>query len=114
MKSCVFCDIASGRAPADILHRDEAVVAFADRNPQAPDHVLVIPARHVSSLDDAAPDDRELLGRLLLVCAEVARTRQMHRNGYRVVTNVGADAGQTVHHIHFHVIGGRRMGWPPG
>ena len=114
MKSCIFCDIASGRAAARILHRDDQVVAFADRNPQAPSHVLVIPARHLSSLDEATPADRDLLGRLLLVCADVARSLELERNGYRVVTNVGSDAGQTVHHVHFHVIGGRRMGWPPG
>jgi histidine triad (HIT) family protein len=114
MDGCLFCRIASGSIRARLVLEDEDFVAFHDLSPQAPVHVLVIPRRHVSSLAGAAAEDRELLGRLLLACGEVARQTGIHDDGYRVVTNSGARSGQSVFHLHFHVLGGRSMHWPPG
>jgi len=109
---CIFCRIASGEIPAARVAESDAAVAFRDLNPQAPVHVLVVPRRHVASLADAAEGDE--LGALLLLAREVARLEGIADRGYRVVTNSGADAGQTVHHLHLHVLGGRALGWPPG
>jgi histidine triad (HIT) family protein len=114
MESCVFCRVAEGKAPARVLFADDEVVAFHDLAPRAPVHVLVIPRRHVVSLAHTEGDDGGLLGRLLLAAAEAARRTGIAETGYRVVTNIGAGAGQTVHHLHLHVLGGRPMGWPPG
>ncbi|HYN80986.1 MAG TPA: histidine triad nucleotide-binding protein [Gemmatimonadaceae bacterium] len=109
---CLFCRIVSGDIPADILaERDDAIV-FRDINAQAPSHMLVIPRRHVESLDDA--DDAVELGELLRLAAEVARDEGLADSGYRVVINTNDDGGQTVRHLHLHVLGGRRMTWPPG
>jgi len=109
---CIFCRIASGEIPAARVAENDAAIAFRDLNPQAPVHVLVVPRRHVASLADAA--EGEELGALLLLAREVARLEGIADRGYRVVTNSGADAGQTVHHLHLHVLGGRALGWPPG
>jgi histidine triad (HIT) family protein len=114
MPSCPFCLIATGEARSRLLFADQDVVAFHDINPQAPVHVLVIPRRHVASLDEAAPDDRDLLGRLMLAAADAARRTGIVESGFRVVTNTGRGAGQSVFHLHLHVLGGRRLGWPPG
>ena len=114
MENCPFCRIAAGQAPARVLLADDEAVAFHDLHPQAPVHLLVIPRRHLSSLDAAVESDCSLLGRLLLVAAEAARRTGLAADGYRVVTNTGARAGQSVFHIHLHVLGGRRLGWPPG
>lgn len=111
---CIFCRIASGDIPATVVHRDEHVVAFRDLHPQAPVHVLVIPREHVASLDAAADGHSALLGRLFLAARDVARAEGIAEDGYRTVLNVGADGGQTVHHLHVHVLGGRSLGWPPG
>lgn len=111
---CLFCKIASGDIPATLIHEDERVVAFRDINPQAPVHFLVIPRAHVSSLDAARDDEGELLGSLFLAARDLARAEGIAEDGYRTVVNVGADGGQTVHHIHVHVLGGRSLGWPPG
>lgn len=111
---CIFCRIADGDVPATIVHSDEDVVAFRDAHPQAPTHILVIPRRHIPSLDEADPGDAALLGSLLLRARELAREEGMAEDGYRTVLNVGADGGQTVHHVHLHVLGGRAMEWPPG
>jgi histidine triad (HIT) family protein len=110
---CIFCKIASGAIPATLLFEDEEVVAFADRNPQAPVHVLVIPRRHIVSLAQAAKTDDALLGHMFGTVAELARTLQL-ANGYRSVINTGPDGGQTVEHLHVHLLGGRGMTWPPG
>jgi histidine triad (HIT) family protein len=110
---CVFCKIAGGDIPVAPLHSDDEALAFADLNPQAPFHALVIPRRHIASIAEGSDDDSRLLGRLLLVAAKVAREQGLGA-GYRVVTNVGPDGGQSVNHLHLHVLGGRRMGWPPG
>ena len=112
--NCLFCRIADGGIPAKIVHQDEHVVAFEDINPQAPTHVLVIPRRHIASLDALAEGDHEAVGRLLHRAAEVARSRGLMPDGYRLVVNCGPGAGQTVYHIHVHLLGGRGFGWPPG
>jgi histidine triad (HIT) family protein len=114
VKACLFCRIVEGAIPADIVFQDEHALAFRDINPQAPVHILIIPKRHVPSLHESAPVDRDLLARLLLLCKEIAHEHGLAESGYRVVTNIGRDAGQTVSHMHLHVLGGRRMSWPPG
>jgi histidine triad (HIT) family protein len=111
--ACIFCRIASKDVPATIVYEDDEVVAFRDLAPKAPTHVLLIPRKHVDSLDHAVPADRDLLGRLLLAAKTVAAQDGLG-DGYRVVTNVGPAAGQSVLHLHFHVLGGRPMAWPPG
>ncbi len=114
MESCIFCKIAQGEIPAEILYEDEQVVAFRDIHPQAPVHVLVIPRRHIATLNEAPAEEAELLGRLALAAAEVARRLRIDQSGYRVVMNCNRDGGQTVFHIHLHLLGGRAMTWPPG
>lgn len=110
----IFGNILRGEIPADIVYEDDRSIAFRDIAPQAPVHVLVIPREPIPSLDHAAPEHRDLLGHLLGVCATVASQEGIDEAGYRVVTNIGGDGGQSVDHLHFHVLGGRRMGWPPG
>jgi histidine triad (HIT) family protein len=109
---CLFCRIARREIPATVVAETEDCVAFRDINPQAPVHVLIIPRTHVPSLNDS-PDER-LVGRLATLAADIARTEGIAESGYRTVINTNADAGQTVFHIHLHLLGGRRMGWPPG
>ncbi|RMH01518.1 MAG: histidine triad nucleotide-binding protein [Planctomycetota bacterium] len=110
----VFARILAGEIPADFLYQDELAVAFRDVSPQAPFHALVIPRKPLKSVADAGQEDTALLGHLLRVAARVAADAGLEEGGYRVVTNVGADGGQTVEHLHLHVLGGRPMGWPPG
>jgi histidine triad (HIT) family protein len=114
MESCIFCRVAEGATPARVLFANEEVVAFHDIAPRAPVHVLVIPRRHIASLASATEGETEILGKLLLAAAEVARRTGIAETGYRVVTNTGAGAGQSVFHLHVHILGGRPMGWPPG
>ena len=115
MTDCIFCRIASGEIPATIVRRSDDAVAFRDLDPRAPTHVLVIPTKHLPAVRDAASDDdRRLLGRLLAFTAEVASELGLDHGGYRIVTNTGPDAGQSVAHLHLHLLGGRRMTWPPG
>ena len=115
MADCLFCKIVAGEIPATIVKRTDDAVAFRDIDPRAPTHVLVIPTRHVPAVRDAAGGDGErLLGRTLAFAAEVARELGLDSGGYRIVTNTGKEAGQSVDHLHFHVLGGRRMTWPPG
>lgn len=109
---CLFCRIVRGEIPAKVLHETEDTLAFADIDPKAPLHVLVIPKRHVASLDEAT--DAALVGRLALVAAELAREGGYAASGYRTVINTNADAGQTVFHLHLHLLAGRRLAWPPG
>jgi histidine triad (HIT) family protein len=111
--SCLFCKIVDGSIPSNAVYQDEQCYAFADIHPQAPVHVLIVPRKHIVSLADAEEGDKPLLGHLLWVAAEIARTRGLEK-GYRVVINSGEDGGQTVDHIHVHVLGGRAMHWPPG
>jgi len=110
--SCLFCRIVRGEIPAKIVAETPECIAFRDIDPKAPTHVLVIPREHVASLDAAT--DPALLGKMALLAAEIARSEQLVERGYRTVMNTGADAGQTVWHIHLHLLGGRAMGWPPG
>jgi histidine triad (HIT) family protein len=112
--NCLFCRIIAGEVPADIVHQDERCVAFRDINPQAPVHVLVIPRDHMESLDEATQKDEALLGHLLRVAARVANEQGLSESGYRTVVNTGAGAGQSVFHLHVHVLGGRPLSWPPG
>ncbi|MGB0911042.1 MAG: histidine triad nucleotide-binding protein [Nitrospirales bacterium] len=114
MSDCIFCRIVAGTIPATILHDDDDCVAFEDLHPQAPVHALVIPKRHLVSLADVEEGDANLLGRLMLACSHVAQKKELGEAGYRVVTNIGRSAGQTVFHLHFHVLGGRGFQWPPG
>lgn len=109
---CIFCKVVSGAIPATVVKRDPHFVAFKDINAQAPTHLLVIPTEHITSLDQARDD--AMLGRLLGFARELARDVGIAERGYRVVVNTKADGGQTVHHLHLHVLGGRFMTWPPG
>jgi histidine triad (HIT) family protein len=111
--SCLFCKIVNGEIPSTPVYQDELTYAFADINPRAPVHVLVVPREHIASLDDAGKEQEALIGHLMTVAAGIARARGLTR-GYRVVTNVGDDGGQTVDHLHLHLLGGRPMTWPPG
>lgn len=110
--SCLFCRIAAGEIPATLVAETPAAVAFRDIAPKAPVHVLVIPRRHIGSLSEAT--DAAELGELAMLAADVARQEGIAESGYRVVTNVGEDGGQSVGHLHWHVLGGRSLGWPPG
>ena len=109
---CLFCKIITGAIPASKLYEDDRVVAFADINPQAPTHVLVIPREHVASLNEAT--DAAMIGRLALFAAEIAKREGISEGGYRTVINTNAGAGQTVFHVHLHLLGGRKFRWPPG
>jgi histidine triad (HIT) family protein len=113
-QSCIFCKIVAGEIPAQVLYQDAQAVAFRDINPQAPVHVLVIPRSHIESLNDAARSDEAPLGHLLRVAARVANEQGIAESGYRTVINNGEGAGQSVFHIHVHVLGGRTLTWPPG
>jgi histidine triad (HIT) family protein len=112
--SCLFCRIAAREIPADIVRESERVVAFRDVNPQAPTHILLIPKEHVTSVAELGDHHAEVLGDIMQAAAQLARADGIADSGWRLVTNVGADAGQTVFHLHFHLLGGRSMGWPPG
>ena len=113
-QTCIFCKIAAGEIPAAKVFEDERALAFSDINPQAPTHALVIPRAHIASLNEAEESDAALLGHLLLVAARVAREAGHAEGGFRTVINTGAGAGQTVFHVHVHVLGGRKLTWPPG
>jgi histidine triad (HIT) family protein len=112
--SCIFCKIAAGTIPASVVHSSERLVAFRDIDPKAPVHILVIPREHLESLDEADERHRALLGEILLLARRLARDEGIAGSGYRTVINTGADGGQSVHHLHLHLMGGRGLGWPPG
>jgi len=114
MSDCLFCKIIAREVPGSIVYEDERVLAFNDINPQAPTHVLIVPKRHVASLSDLTEDDDRMVGELVRRAAAIARDRGIATGGYRTVFNTNRDAGQTVFHIHLHLIGGRRLQWPPG
>lgn len=114
MADCLFCRIVAGQIPATLVYQDDDVVAFKDITPQAPAHVLVVPRRHVPSLNDLGPEDDALVGRMVRAAAAIAKEQGHADRGYRTVFNCNADAGQTVFHIHLHLLGGRKMAWPPG
>jgi histidine triad (HIT) family protein len=111
---CIFCRIAAREVPADIVHATDRVVAFRDSNPKAPTHILLIPTEHIESAADLASGHGELLAETFRVAAHLAKAEGIEASGWRLVTNVGPDAGQSVPHVHFHLLGGRVLGWPPG
>lgn len=111
---CLFCRIVAGTVPSSQVHADDTVVAFRDIAPKAPVHVLLIPRRHVGSAVDLGDEEGALLGHLFAVANEIAQAEGIAESGFRIVTNVGPDSGYTVPHLHFHLLGGRRMSWPPG
>lgn len=114
MADCLFCKIVQKTIPAKIIYEDDRLVAFDDINPQAPVHTLIIPKKHVAAVRDCRDQDSDLLAELLIACTNVAKQKGLSESGYRIVTNTGRDAGQTVFHLHLHVLGGRHMSWPPG
>ena len=114
MSDCLFCKIVAGQVPATFVYRDDDVVAFRDLNPQAPVHVLVVPRKHIAGFADARDEDEVLIGILARTAARVAEQEGVLETGFRSVVNTGADAQQSVQHLHIHVLGGRPMGWPPG
>lgn len=114
MAECVFCRIVNREIPSEIVYEDEQVMVFRDIEPEAPVHLLAIPKKHVASLNDAGEEDRDILGSIQLAVAEVARRLGFADEGYRIVSNCGAGAGQVVMHLHYHVLSGRPFGWPPG
>jgi histidine triad (HIT) family protein len=113
-QDCIFCRVVAGDVRADTIFEDDRCVAFRDINPQAPVHVLIIPREHFESLDEAGRGDEPVLGHMLRVAARVANDEGLAESGYRTVINTGAGAGQSVLHLHLHVLGGRQMNWPPG
>lgn len=112
--SCLFCKIATGEIPATVVLDDTELMAFHDIHPQAPKHLLIIPKKHIATIDDANTDDEQLLGKMVLAAKKLAKLEGLSDTGYRLVFNVNADGGQEVYHIHLHVLGGRQMVWPPG
>ncbi len=114
VKDCIFCRIARGETSARVVYEDEEVLAFKDINPQAPVHILVIPKRHIRNLAELSEEDQAVVGRIHLLMKELAREHSTCQCGFRVVSNSGPDAGESVPHLHFHLLGGRKMGWPPG
>lgn len=111
---CLFCKLLAGDIPADIIYESDTTVAFRDINPKAPTHVLVIPRKHIATINDIGPDDRGVVGDMYLAAKAIAHSEGIAEEGYRAVMNCNAGAGQTVFHIHLHVLGGRDLGWPPG
>ena len=111
---CLFCDIVAGKIPAKVSYQDDTVMAFRDVNPQAPTHILVIPKRHITSLVDLEPADDVVVGSLVRKARDLAVQEGLEDRGFRVLFNAGPDAGYSVYHIHLHLVGGRKLGWPPG
>jgi len=114
MENCIFCKIAAGEIPGDMVYEDEEVLAFNDVNPKAPTHIVIIPREHIATLNDLEERHAALVGRLFLAAREIARAQGFDGPGYRTVMNCNRQAGQSVFHIHLHVLAGRLMGWPPG
>lgn len=114
MEGCIFCGIINKNIPARIVHEDDEIVAFEDINAKAPVHILIIPKEHIGSLNDLPKDREPLLGQILARARAIAAERGIAKSGYRIVLNTGPDSGQEVFHIHVHLLGGRRMTWPPG
>ena len=111
---CLFCKIANGQIPANVVYRDDHVVAFEDINPRAPLHLLIIPQKHIATLNDIHDEDCELMGHLMLAASKLAKQFNAAEEGYRIVSNCNQGAGQTVFHLHLHLLGGRKLTWPPG
>lgn len=113
MTDCLFCNIINGKIPSNLIYEDEKVIAFNDINPQAPVHYLVIPKDHIESADSINENNKNLIGHIIFVASKLAKEQGLS-NGYRIINNCGSDGGQTVGHIHFHILGKREMLWPPG
>lgn len=112
---CIFCKIANKEIPSTTIYEDELVIAFKDLDPKAPIHLLIIPKKHITSIADTTKEDKEILGHIMTdVVPKIAKDLQLDETGFRLVTNMGEDGGQTVKHLHFHLLGGRSMTWPPG
>lgn len=109
-EDCIFCQIANGEAKADIVYRDKDMVAFRDLHPRAPVHLLLVPRRHIPSLKELSPEDDALIGRIIRFGGEIAKVEGVYNSGYRLVVNCGPDAGQIVYHLHFHLLGGKKLG----
>ena len=114
MSDCVFCGIIEGRIKGKIVYRDDSVVAFRDANPKAPVHILLVPRKHLSTLLDLEHEDKGLMGEIFYLANQLAKQEGISQDGFRVVLNCGAGAGQSVFHLHFHLLGGRPFSWPPG
>ena len=114
MPSCIFCKIKNKEIPSKIVFEDERIIAFNDANPQAPVHILLVPKEHFASLNDIPEEKKDVLSHLLLKARQIAQQEGISKNGYRIVLNTEKDSGQEVFHIHFHLLGGREMTWPPG
>lgn len=114
MKDCIFCKIIKDEIPSEKVYEDENILAFEDINPKAPVHILVIPKQHYASLNEIPEDKKEIISALMMTAKTIAEKKKIHEKGYRIVLNTGKDSGQEVKHIHFHLLGGRRMTWPPG
>lgn len=114
MADCLFCSIAEGKIKAQIVYQDDSVVAFRDISPKAPLHILLIPRKHLAGVLDIEPADSAIIGHIFEVAAQLARDHGIADSGFRVVVNSGPDAGQSVFHLHYHLLGGRQMSWPPG
>jgi histidine triad (HIT) family protein len=114
MSDCLFCGIVEGKIKGDIVYRDNSIVAFKDINPKAPVHILIVPTKHLATLLDLQEEDKEIVGEIFAVANRLAEQQGISKGGFRVVANCGAGAGQTVFHLHFHLLGGRSLSWPPG
>ncbi len=114
MSDCIFCRIVRGEIPSDVVYKDDDVVAFRDINPQAPVHILIVPVEHIAELNATSDEHAQLLGKLIRTAVKLAKQENIAESGYRVVINQGRDAGQSVDHLHVHLLGGRAMSWPPG
>jgi histidine triad (HIT) family protein len=112
--NCLFCRIVNKEIPSNIIYEDESLLAFRDINPQAPVHILIIPKKHIAGLNHITFDDNELMGKIQNLAREIAEKENISSTGYRLVANCGKDAGQAVDHLHYHLLGGRHLGWPPG
>lgn len=110
---CLFCNIVKGQIPSEKVYEDNDVYAFKDVNPEAPVHILIIPKRHIKSVDELEETDKEIVGHIFLVAKKLAKENKLE-NGYRLVSNIGEEGGQSVKHLHFHLLGGRSFNWPPG
>ena len=114
MENCLFCGIINGKLKSEIVYQDETVVAFKDVHPKAPVHILIVPRKHIGTLLDLRPGDESIVGDVFRAAGNLAEQVGIAKSGFRVVVNCGNDAGQTVFHLHYHLLGGRRLGWPPG
>lgn len=112
--ACIFCKIATGEIPANVVHEESEILAFRDLTPQAPAHILIIPKRHIATIDETDDNDESLLGKMVLTAKKIAKAEGLTEKGYRLIFNVNSGGGQQVYHIHLHLLGGRQMTWPPG